>query len=74
VDGKGSRKFGLESDEFSEERIHALGEASVAPYLKTDPAIVKRRVAMRKLQDAIQAFMLEKIPHPNPPVPRVARA
>lgn len=67
VDGKGSRKYGLESDEFTEERIYALVEASIAPYLKTDPEVVKRRVTMRKLQDAIEAFMVEKILHPDPP-------
>ncbi len=73
VDGHGSRKYGLESDEFTEERIQALVEASIAPYLKTDPEIVKRRVTMRKLQDAIEDFMVEKILHPEPP-PRAARA
>ncbi len=72
VDGKGSRKYGLESDEFTEERIHALVEASITPYLKTDPAIVRRRVTMRKLQDAIEEFMVEKILHPDPPVSRYA--
>lgn len=74
VDGKGSRKYGLESDEFTEERIYALVEASIAPYLKTDPEVVKRRVTMRKLQDAIEAFMVEKILHPDPPVPRATQA
>lgn len=73
VDGKGSRKYGLESDEFTEERIYELVEASLAPYLKTDPAIVKRRVTMRKLRNAVEDFMVEKILHPDPPVPHAAR-
>lgn len=74
VDGKGSRKYGLESDEFTEARIYELVEASITPYLKTDPEVVKRRATMRKLADAIEDFMVHKILHPDPPMPPPARA
>jgi len=64
VDGKGSRKYGLESDEFTEERIYQLVEQALTPYLKTDPDIVKRRAIMRRLKKSVTDFMVEKILHP----------
>lgn len=74
VDGKGSRKYGLESDEFTEARIHELVAAAITPYLKTDPEVIRRRVTMSKLADTLEDFMVEKILHPDPPPPRIARA
>ena len=68
VDGKGSRKYGLESDEFTEERIFALVDASIGPYLRTSPDVVARRNTMHQLRDRVQDFMVAKILHPDPPV------
>lgn len=64
VDGHGSRKYGLESDEFTEERIYQLVEQALTPYLKTDPDKVRRRATMRKLKKSVTDFMVEKILHP----------
>jgi hypothetical protein len=66
VDGKGSHKYGLESDEFTEERILAMVDAAIVPYLVTGQEVVKRRNTMRKLGSTLTDFMVRKILHPIP--------
>jgi hypothetical protein len=66
VDGKGSHKYGLESDEFTEERLLAMVDAAIVPYLVTGQEVVKRRNTMRKLGAIVTDFMVRKILHPTP--------
>lgn len=70
VDGRGSRKYGLESDEFSQERIFELVGQAVAPFLSIPPELVQRRARMRSLEKATTDFMVYKMLHPKRPPPR----
>lgn len=67
VDGHGSRKYGLESDEFTQERIFELVGQAVAPFLSIPPELVQRRARMRQLEKATTDFMVYKMLHPKRP-------
>jgi len=61
VTGDGSRKYGLESDEFTGERLHELLGKILAPHLKTPAEVVRRRIQMRRLRKALNAMLVYKL-------------
>lgn len=63
VDGHASRTFGLESDEFTLERIQNLVTDAITPYLRTSAEVVQRRRRMRELEKAVTDFMVYKLLH-----------
>lgn len=67
IDGQGSRKYGLESDEFTQERIGQLVDQAITPFLTTPPEVVQRRARMRQLEKAVTDFMVYKLLHQGEP-------
>lgn len=73
VDGHGSRKYGLESDELKLDRIGEIFGQAVTPFLRTSPELVQRRRRMRELERAVTDFMVYKMLHPKRPRPPARR-
>jgi hypothetical protein len=72
IDGHGSRKYGLESDEFTQERIGQIVDQAIAPFLTIPPEVVQRRARMRQLEKTVTDFMVYKLlhqPHPSGRLP-----
>ena len=56
VDGEGSKNYGIESDEFSDELLRALIDRELTPHLRTSKQLVAKRSAMRGLKEALTEF------------------
>ncbi len=69
VDGRGSRTHGLESDEFTLERLGELVTEAATPFLRTPPEVVARRTRMREIEKAVTDFMVHKLLEQGRPVP-----
>jgi len=64
VDGKGSKSYGIESDEFSDDLLRALIDRELTPHLRTSKQLVAKRSAMRGLKEALTEFLLARLLQP----------
>lgn len=74
VNGRGSREYGLESDEFSYDRIHELVDVALTPFLRTPAVVVQKRRRMHELRKSLGNFILAKLTRPTPPTPGPSQA
>ena len=65
VDGQGDFKHGIESDEFKEAQLQELVEEAILPHLRVGADVVRRRVQLRQLGQALKDYLMDRMTHPS---------